>query len=226
MRLIGITGKSGSGKTTFSDILAKNENIGVIHVDELLKEIKLKYFKNIMNKDKNGERTKVNSRLKTILYKNKILFNIFMRIRAKLIDKKVSQEIDKMQEQGKRVVLIDDTFLQHLKCYKNISLIFLMERPYVSRISSLMERDQMTKQELVAYDIAHTSGNYKQKFKNKNVIKIDNDKGQEDLIAEANRIYTYNFAPLRKRYRVDNYVLSKNNSQKEKMSKNREEEEK
>lgn len=224
MRLVGVTGKSGSGKTTFSDILAQNENIGVIHIDELLKELKLKYFKRILQEDKNGERIKVNSKLKTILYKNKILFNIFMRIRAKLIEKRISQEIDRLQEQGKKVILIDDIFLQYQKCYKDISLVFFMERPFVSRINSLMEREQMSKQEIVAYDIAHTSGNYKQKYKN--VIKIDNDKGQEDLIVEADRIYTYNFAPLRKRCRVNNYGMSQNNSPKEKTPKNREEEEK
>lgn len=40
MKLIGITGKAGAGKTTLSDMIAKHQNVGVIHVDELLKKVK------------------------------------------------------------------------------------------------------------------------------------------------------------------------------------------
>lgn len=226
MRLIGITGKAGSGKTTFSNILAENENIGVIHIDDLLREIKLKYFKMIMNEDKNGEKTKVNSKLKTRLYKNKIAFRTMMKIRAKLLEKRLNQEIDNLEEQGKTVILIDDIFLQHLKCYKDISLIFMMQRPYASRVNSLMEREKLSKEEAVAHDIAHTSGNYRQKYNDRHVITIDNDKGQEELAAEANRIYTYNFAPVRKKYRVEDYDISKIHSKSQTKMRIREEEEK
>ena len=41
MKLIGITGKAGAGKTTISNIMAQNYNVGVIHVDDVLKEVKL-----------------------------------------------------------------------------------------------------------------------------------------------------------------------------------------
>lgn len=61
MKLIGVTGKAGSGKTTFSDILSQKDDIGVIHIDDILRDIKLKYFKWLMKEDKQGEKTKVNS---------------------------------------------------------------------------------------------------------------------------------------------------------------------
>ena len=45
MKLICVTGKSGAGKTTFSDYLKENsKDIEVIHIDDLLRDIKLKYF--------------------------------------------------------------------------------------------------------------------------------------------------------------------------------------
>ena len=44
---------------------------------------------------------------------------------GKVPKESINQEIDKLQEQGKTVILIDDIFLQHQKCYKDISLIFL-----------------------------------------------------------------------------------------------------
>ena len=44
MKLIGITGKPGAGKTTFSDIYASKDNVGVIHVDDLVAKVKKRYF--------------------------------------------------------------------------------------------------------------------------------------------------------------------------------------
>ena len=37
--IIGIVGKSGSGKTYFSDLLNENDDFTVIHVDEIVHEI-------------------------------------------------------------------------------------------------------------------------------------------------------------------------------------------
>ena len=43
MKLIGVMGNGGSGKTTFTEHLDKRENVGVIHVDDLVGEIKRKW---------------------------------------------------------------------------------------------------------------------------------------------------------------------------------------
>ena len=78
MKLIGITGKAGAGKTTISNIIAQNNNVGVIHVDDVLKDVKLKYLKLFMDTDNKGEKTKVNGKLKMLLFRNKILFNLIV----------------------------------------------------------------------------------------------------------------------------------------------------
>ena len=60
MNLVGVTGKSGAGKTTFSNYLKENsKDIEVIHIDDLLRDIKLKYFKFLMKEDKNGKKRKL-----------------------------------------------------------------------------------------------------------------------------------------------------------------------
>lgn len=202
MRLIGITGKAGSGKTTFSNGLAQKESIGVIHIDDIWEKIKRKYFKIAMESDGEGSKTKANSKLKLAVYKNKIFFRLFMALRSKLMEKDISKEINRLENMGKRVIIIDDIFLQYQKCYKDISLVFLMERPYLKRKNSLIERDHISKEEVVIYDMAHTSGSHQEKNKNKNIIRINNNKGKEELLAEVEKIYNFNFAPLRKRYRV------------------------
>lgn len=204
MELVGITGKSGSGKTTFSNMLAQNSEIGVIHVDNILKDIKLKYFKFLMKENVHGEKTKVDSGLKTMLYKNKILFNIFMRFRAKLIEKPLTTEINNLKSDRKKIILIDDIFLQHLTCYKDLSLLFLIERPFIDRRISLMERDGLTKEEVVAYDIAHFTGNYKEISHNRKTIKIINNDSKENLNIIAEKIYKKHFVSFKNKYKVKN----------------------
>lgn len=64
MIYIGVTGKPGAGKTTFSNFWAEKSNVGVIHVDERVNEIKLKYLGPFMTNDKNNEKIKVKPGLK------------------------------------------------------------------------------------------------------------------------------------------------------------------
>ena len=54
MKLIGIMGKSGAGKTTLSNMLQKDESIGVIHLDAVIQmnEIKQKLPNKLVDEDK------------------------------------------------------------------------------------------------------------------------------------------------------------------------------
>lgn len=201
MKLIGVTGKAGAGKTTFSNILAEKTNIGVVHVDDILTEIKLKYFKLFMNKNKDGEKIKVNNSFKSIIYKNRILFDIFMKCRAKLIDKPLELEIERLQSEGKKIIIIDDLFLKYNKRCKDISKIIILERPYAVRKEALKQRDELTKHEIVTADSAHFYGNYKEIIKTKNVEKIFNTGSKEDLKKEAEIIYKKYFSSMKERYK-------------------------
>ena len=188
MELIGVTGKSGAGKTTFSNYLKENsKDIEVIHVDDLLKDIKLKYFKFLMKENKNGEKIKVSARLKNFIYKNKPVFILFSKIMAKLIEPELNRRLKKMQ--GKRFVIIDDVFIKYHKIYKDFKQIFLLERTYINRIDSLQQRDDITKQEVIAYDMAHFTGNYKEIKDDKRVTRIQNDGNTETLRKKARNLY-------------------------------------
>ena len=201
MKLIGITGKAGSGKTTFSNMLAQKPGIAVVHIDDILKEIKLKYFRPLMKQDKHGEKTKVDSRLKKILYSNKILFRLFMGFRAKLIQKALEKRIQELSDEKNRIIIIDDIFLQYQKCYTGLSKIFLMERPFIDRRQSIMKRDDLSKEEVVASDIAHYNGNYKNLLSNEYTIKIQNNKTKEELSRLAEVVYQEQFSTIKERYR-------------------------
>lgn len=188
MKLIGITGKAGAGKTTFSDYLAKNsKDIGIIHVDDLIKELKLKYFKFLMKKDNKGEKVKVDSRLKKFLYKNKIIFSAFMKFRAKLISPSLKRKIKELSD--KRVILIDDIFIKYHKLYKDLDKIYVLERAYTNRREALIQRDGISKEEIMAYDLAHYRGNYKEIKGDIRVTKIENDGDKTKLKRKAREIY-------------------------------------
>ena len=189
MKLIGITGKSGAGKTTFSNIMAQNNDVGVIHIDDLLREIKLKYFKPIMNMDNKGEKTKVNGNLKMLLYKNKIIFNLFMKFRARLLKKRINNRVKELQELGKNLIIIDDIFIKSLHIYDSLDKLFLVERSYVERKDALKERDNLTLQDIVASDIAHYKGIYKDTHNKNKIEKILNKESRESLANRAKEIY-------------------------------------
>lgn len=208
MKLVGITGKAGAGKTTFSDMLAEKGNIGVIHIDDILRKIKLKYFKILMDKDKQGEKAKVNSKMKTIIYKNKILFDIFMKFRAKLVEKPLKKEINQLENMGKKIILIDDIFIQYQKCYEELSQIFLVERPFIDRRKALEDRDELSKEEVVSCDVADVSGNYKDIVKGNNTIKIINNKSKQELSKMVDLIYQRYFSNIKDRYKVENLKVA------------------
>jgi len=201
MKLIGVTGKSGAGKTTFSNMLAEKPNIAVIHIDDILKEFKLKYFKSFLDEDKNGEKTKINSNLKTLLYSNKLIFNLFMKFRAKLIEKALDQEIKRLMQEGNDTIIIDDIFIKYHKIYEQLSKVFIVRRPYIDRQQAIKERDNLTKKEIVASDIAHYKENYKEIKVGKNVEVINNTGTQEELSDKVQKIYEQQLINFKDKYK-------------------------
>lgn len=190
MKLIGITGKSGAGKTTFSEYLATNnrKDIGVIHVDDLIKELKLKYFKIFMKKDNKGEKVRVDSRLKKFLHRNKYIFSAFMKFRSKLVEPLLNKKIEELSK-TKKIIIIDDIFIKYHKVYSELDKIYLIERPFRERKEALVIRDGISKEEIAAYDIAHYKGNYKEIRGDKRVKTIRNNGDRRELEEKAKEIY-------------------------------------
>ncbi len=206
MKLIGVTGKSGAGKTTFSNYLKENsKDIEVIYIDDLLRDIKLKYFKFLMKKDKNGEKTKVDSKLKNYIYKTKPIFFMFSKFRAKLIEPALNRKLKEVQ--GKRIVIIDDIFIKYHKIYKDLEQIYLVERTYIDRRKSLQQRDETSKEEIVAYDMAHFTGNYKEIKDDKRITKIKNDSDEETLIKKAREVYLEKMLSEREKMLRENKII-------------------
>lgn len=117
---------------------------------------------------------------KKILYTNPLLFKIFMKFRSKSVEKSLNRKIKELSEEND-IVLVDDIFISYHKIYQQMKEIFLIQRPYIKRCMALIERDQLSKKDMVLYDRANGRGNYEKISKTKKTTIIANKRNKEDL---------------------------------------------
>lgn len=195
MKLIGVMGNSGSGKTTFTEYLETKSSVGVIHIDSIVADIKKKYFRPFLQgKDKNTtENTKnnpkVKSNVKNIFYKNKFTFNLLMGVRNKLIGKELERRIEEFKRNGKKVIVVEDWALPtHKKLFPKFSHVYAMKRHFTDRREGLKKRDNISIEEANLYDVPYAL-KFIQVPKQSNVSFVNNYGSIEDLYASAEEIY-------------------------------------
>lgn len=71
----------------------------------------------------------------------------------------------------------------------------------------LQQRDEITKEEIVAYDMAHFTGNYKEIKDDKRVIKIQNNSNEEALRKKAREVYLEKMLSEREKMLRENKVI-------------------
>lgn len=217
MKLIGIVGKSGAGKTTLSKMLQKNDSIGVIHLDEVIsmREIKEKMPKSIVDKDlyanADGEKfmvldkrvRKIKDRmLKNKLF-NKLYFGILHLPKEILIKKAVNQ---KMQE-GKETIIVEGSILGDFKIYDKFDYLIQIDSPLEEREKRVMQRKDLEfdEQTILQRDLDFKNAEKKGRKKGKIIDEVIQNTGtKEDLQRVADRIY-------------DEQIKSKNENNKELM---------
>ncbi len=195
MKLIGVMGNSGSGKTTFTEYLETKPSVGVVHVDLITADIKKKYFKPFLqSREKNCTEStyinpKVKPEVKAFFHKNKFAFNCLMAIRNKLIGKELEKQIEDYKRQGKRVVVVEDWALPtHKSLFPKFNQVFLLQRNLSSRRQGLKERDAISSEEAKIYDLPYALKFIKAPNLSK-VTKISNNGTIESLYQKAEEEY-------------------------------------
>ena len=193
MKLIGIMGNSGSGKTTFTEYLETKESVGVIHIDSLTCNIKKKYFKLFLQpKEKNStenDNPRVKREVKAAFYKNKYAFNLLMNVRNKLMEKELEKQIQDLKKAGKKVIVIDDWALPtQKKLMPKFSHIYIMKRKFNDRRRGLEIRDSLTREDAKVHDLPYAL-KYIKKPNQSNVSYITNYGTIEELYASAEDLY-------------------------------------
>lgn len=195
LKIIGITGKSGAGKTEFSKYLSEKDSVGVIHADDLLSVAKKKYFGAFLQAKEKGteELSSKNPKLKVgakkFFYSNKILFNGLMKFRSLLIKKSMLDKIEMFRRLGKEMIFIDDWALNTHSYIKNeLSEIYVIQRPFVSRRTALRDREDWSVKESKVWDIPFAFNFYKVP-EGENVTTLNNEGTIEEWHEQAERVY-------------------------------------
>lgn len=192
MKLVGVMGNSGAGKTTFSNFLGESKDVGVIHVDDFIGDVKKKYFRLFLTpKEENTtENTKNNPKLKSeikkFFYNNKVIFGLFSNFRSLLVRKRIDIQIKQYVAEGKRVVVIDDWVLPtHKKLYKRLNKVYYLDRGFVARRKGLKERDDLSEDDIKITDLPY-SLKFIRKPQDEKVVVINN-KGNLDVLRQRVR---------------------------------------
>lgn len=189
MKIIGVTGKSGAGKTTFSSAFGERKNVGVIHLDNVMADIKEEKFQDkIRERNKNNHPVLLTNKIRTFLNSHRITFKIFMAIKRKLMEKNVKKAIADFKMDGKDAVIVDGIFLREMINPKLFDSMILVKRPYIRRLESLTARDDITKAEIVERDLPYRRHFAKHEDRLFDYI-IDNRYGKDELKAAADKIY-------------------------------------
>lgn len=168
MKVIGITGKSGSGKTTFAKKLAKSLNGVYVDIDKIsrmpLKKPEIihilceKFGNGILDKNGNIDRKKLGE----IVFSKEQWLSELMRI----TQSDAEQEVDSiLARKNNSIVVLDWIKLPISKYWEKCDTKILVKADRIKRRNKVLERDNISeeyfeKRDLAAIDYEESEFNY------------------------------------------------------------------
>ena len=154
MKVIGITGSSGSGKSTVSKIIQNELNAKLIVADEIVKkkqETGQEYFEKIiellgneyLNKDAKLNRKKVAD----LIFKDEEKREEINKLTKKYVVAEIKRKIE---SSTKEYVVIDAPLLIESGLDKICNIVIGVVADYKTQIERICERDKLTKVEAVS----------------------------------------------------------------------------
>lgn len=152
MKIIGITGPSGAGKTTLTDLLSKNYNSYTIYADQVARKLTenkdAEYFKKILDlfgndvllEDGSLNRKKVAS----IIYKSKEKRNKLNKLTFYYVVKEIIEEIERNKSKKFDYIGIDVPLLYEAKMEKLCDYVIAVIAEDEEKILRICKRDNIT----------------------------------------------------------------------------------
>jgi len=184
MKTIGLTGGIGSGKSTVSDFL-KTKGLSIVDADQLAREIvkpgmpaneeiRNRFGLEVLNVDGSINRKELGK----IVFSDKEKLMQLNEITHKEIIEAIKIALAGLKEKGVRVAFLDAPLLFELGLDSMVDETWVIDTPDPLRIKRLVDRDSMTREEI----LARISSQMPQNLKNsKATIVIDNSMGVEEL---------------------------------------------
>lgn len=151
MKVIGVTGTSGVGKTTVCEILNKKFNAFIIDADEVARELSKKgnsylqaiaeYFgQNILDSNGNLKRKE----LASLIYNDKIKREALNSITFKFVVEEIKRRIDLAKED--KMIVIDAALLFESKLNEDCDIVLGIIADEIQKIERICKRDNITEE--------------------------------------------------------------------------------
>lgn len=151
MKVIGVTGTSGVGKTTVCEILNKKFNAFIIDADEVARELSKKgnsylqaiaeYFgQNILDSNGNLKRKE----LASLIYNDKAKREALNSITFKFVVEEIKRRVDLAKED--KMIVIDAALLFESKLNEDCDIVLGIIADEIQKIERICKRDNITEE--------------------------------------------------------------------------------
>lgn len=151
---IGLTGGSGSGKTTVSEII-KNFGIPVIDADIISREVLIKYpqINDSIRKEFGDDYFETDGNLKrrklgNIVFKDKVLRQKLENLIIPYIKKEIFQKIDELETRGEKYCVVDSPTLFESGFNRFMDYIVLVYVDKNTQFNRIKSRDLLNENEI------------------------------------------------------------------------------